>query len=306
MRGSRLIAILTALTLCFPLAAQYRDVQVKRDAFPQTYADTTEKSKTHTTKLFNFKEFFGGLAHKRTASLKTLTMGSTIFIGGNQIYHKQYWKLPIIYGGIGAGVYGGIHFGNMYKSTGDTRFQTYSTLSYVGAGLVWWGSLMDGAVCFKSDKHPEPARSTVYSLLLPGLGQIYNGEFWKVPLYLGIMAGSLNFVVDNNQQYNRWRTVYDMATSEDPEVEKPPYSAENAKYFRDLYRRYRDYSILAVALTYLIQVIDANVFAYMQDFEVNDDISMRIEPAVAPVQFATSGGVPQAGMSVGMSVGLRF
>ena len=229
MRGSRLIAILTALTLCFPLAAQYRDDQFKRDAFTQTYADTTEKSKTDTTKLFNFKEFFGGLAHKRTASLKTLTMGSTIFIGGNQIYHKQYWKLPIIYGGIGAGVYGGIHFGNMYKSTGDTRFQTYSTLSYVGAGLVWWGSLMDGAVCFKSDKHPEPARSTVYSLLLPGLGQIYNGEFWKVPLYLGIMAGSLNFVVDNNQQYNRWRTVYDMATSEDPEVEKPPYSAENAK-----------------------------------------------------------------------------
>ena len=306
MRFFRLIAILIALTLCFPLAAQYRDDQFKRDAFTQTYADTTEKTKTDTTKLFDFKEFFGGLAHKRTASLKTLTMGSTIFIGGNQIYHKQYWKLPIIYGGIGAGVYGGIHFGNLYKSTGDTRFQTYSTLSYVGAGLVWWGSLMDGAVCFKSDKHPEPARSTVYSLLLPGLGQIYNGEFWKVPLYLGIMAGSLNFVVDNNLQYNRWKTVYDMATSEDPEVEKPPYSAENAKYFRDLYRRYRDYSILAVALTYLIQVIDANVFAYMQDFEVNDDISMHIEPAVTPVQFATTGGVPQAGMSVGMSVGLRF
>ena len=293
MRGFRLIALLTALTLCFPLAAQYRDDQFKRDAFTQTYADTTEKTKTDTTKLFDFKEFFGGLAHKRTASLKTLTMGSTIFIGGNQIYHKQYWKLPIIYGGIGAGVYGGIHFGNLYKSTGDTRFQTYSTLSYVGAGLVWWGSLMDGAVCFKSDKHPEPARSTVYSLLLPGLGQIYNGE-------------SLNFVVDNNLQYNRWKWVYDQATSEDPTVDKPPYSAENAKYFRDLYRRYRDYSILAVALTYLIQVIDANVFAYMQDFEVNDDISMHIEPAVTPVQFATTGGVPQAGMSVGMSVGFRF
>ena len=44
----------------------------------------------------------------------------------------------------------------------------------------------------------------------------------------------------------------------------------------------------------------------MQDFEVNDDISMHIEPAVTPVQFATTGGVPQAGMSVGMSVGLRF
>jgi len=305
MRLYRLIVLIAALALCFPLAAQYRDDQFKRDAFTQTYADTTEKTKTDTTQLFSFKEFFGGLAHKRTASLKTLTMGSAVFIGGNQIYNKQYWKLPIIYGGIGAGIYGGVHFGNMYKNTGDTRFQTYSTLSYVGAGLVWWGSLMDGAVMFKSDRSPEPARSTVFSLLLPGLGQIYNGEFWKVPLYLGIMAGAVHFTIDNNLQYNRWRDYYNLATSTDPTVEKPPQSAENAKYFRDLYRRYRDYSILAIALVYLIQVIDANVFAYMQDFEVNDDISMHIEPAVQPMQFATTAG-PAQGMSVGMSVGLKF
>ena len=305
MRGSRLIVIILALLMCFPLAAQYRDDQFKRDAFTQTYADTTEKTKTDTTKLFDFREFFGGLAHKRTASLKTLTMGSAIFIGGNQIYNKQYWKLPIVYGGIGAGIYGGVHFGNMYKNTGDTRYQTYSTLSYVGAGLVWWGSLMDGAIMYKSDRRPEPARSTVYSLLLPGLGQIYNGEFWKVPLYLGIMAGAVHFTEDNNIQYNRWRTIYNLATSTDESVEKPPQSAENAKYFRDLYRRYRDYSILAIAIVYLVQVIDANVFAYMQDFEVNDDISMRIEPSVMPMQYASAGN-PGMGMGVGMSVGLRF
>ena len=306
MRGGvRIIAILAALLLCLPLAAQYRDDQFKRDAFTQTYADTTEKTKTDTSQIFNFKEFFGGLAHKRTASLKTLTMGSVVFVGGNQIYNKQYWKLPIIYGGIGAGIYGGVHFGNQFKNTGDTRFQTYSTLSYVGAGVVLWGSLMDGAICYKSTKRPDPARATVYSLLLPGLGQIYNGEFWKVPFYVGLMAGSVNFVVDNNMQYLRWKNVYDLATSEDTTVEKPPYSAENAKYFRDLYRRYRDYSILAVALTYLIQVIDANVFAYMQDFEVNDDISMHLEPSVQPVQFAQN-GMPATGMSVGMSIGFRF
>ena len=119
------------------------------------------------------------------------------------------------------------------------------------------------------------------------------------------MAGAVHFTIDNNLQYNRWRDYYNLATSTDPTVEKPPQSAENAKYFRDLYRRYRDYSILAIALVYLIQVIDANVFAYMQDFEVNDDISMHIEPAVQPMQFATTAG-PAQGMSVGMSVGLKF
>lgn len=282
------------------MAAQYRDDQFKRDAFTQNYADTTQKTAADTSQLFNFKEFFGAMAHKRTASLKTLTMGSTVFIGGNQIYHKQYWKLPIIYGGIGAGVGSGLYFNSRYQQTGDEKFMTWSTLSYVGAGLVWWGSLLDGAVSFERGKYPNPAKSTVYSILLPGLGQIYNGEAWKLPLYYGLMAGSIHFLIDNDVQYRRWKWVHNMATTDDTTVERPPQSGETAKYYRDVYRRYRDYSILAVVVSYLLQVVDANVFAYMQDFEVTDEIAFRMEPAL----------IPQTGLAqspaVGMSIGLRF
>lgn len=282
------------------MAAQYRDDQFKRDAFTQNYADTTQKTAADTSQLFNFKEFFGAMAHKRTASLKTLTMGSSVFIGGNQIYHKQYWKLPIIYGGIGAGVGSGLYFNSRYQQTGDEKFMTWSTLSYVGAGLVWWGSLLDGAVNFERGKYPNPAKSTVYSILLPGLGQIYNGEAWKLPLYYGLMAGSIHFLIDNDVQYRRWKWVHNMATTDDTTVERPPQSGETAKYYRDVYRRYRDYSILAVVVSYLLQVVDANVFAYMQDFEVTDEIAFRMEPAL----------IPQTGLAqspaVGMSIGLRF
>ncbi|MBQ9652767.1 MAG: hypothetical protein IJV32_00905 [Bacteroidales bacterium] len=282
------------------MAAQYRDDQFKRDAFTQNYADTTQKTAADTSQLFNFKEFFGAMAHKRTASLKTLTMGSTVFIGGNQIYHKQYWKLPIIYGGIGAGVGSGLYFNSQYQQTGDEKFMTWSTLSYVGAGLVWWGSLLDGAVNFERGKYPNPAKSTVYSILLPGLGQIYNGEAWKLPLYYGLMAGSIHFLIDNDVQYRRWKWVHNMATTDDTTVERPPQTGETAKYYRDVYRRYRDYSILAVVVSYLLQVVDANVFAYMQDFEVTDEIAFRMEPAL----------IPQTGLAqspaVGMSIGLRF
>jgi len=302
MNVKRLILLAGCLLATLPALAQYRDDQFKRDAFTQTYADTTEKTQTDTSALFSFKEFFGGLSHKRTASLKTLTMGSMVFIGSNQIYHKQYWKLPIIYGGIGAGIYGGIHFNKQYQNTGETKYQTFSTLSFVGAGLVYWGSLLDGAVNYERDKYPVPAKATVYSLLLPGLGQIYNGEFWKVPIYWGLMAGSIHFVVDNNTQYIRWKNIYNQASSDDPDVEKPPQSAENAKYFRDSYRRLRDYSILAVAVSYLLQVIDANVFAYMQDFEVSEDISMKVAPSVIPMDnYALA---PQPAM--GVSIGLKF
>jgi len=300
MRLRHLISALAALLLALPLAAQYRDDQFKRDAFTQNYADTTQKTAADTSQLFNFKEFFGAMAHKRSASLKTLTMGSTVFIGGNQIYHKQYWKLPIIYGGIGAGVGSGLYFQNQYQQTGDDKFKTWSTLSYVGAGLVWWGSLLDGAVNFERGKYPNPAKSTVYSILLPGLGQIYNGEAWKLPLYYGLMAGSIHFLIENDVQYRRWKWVHNMATTDDTTVERPPQSGETAKYYRDVYRRYRDYSILAVVVSYLLQVVDANVFAYMQDFEVTDDIAFRMEPALIP---QTGFAQPPA---VGMSIGLRF
>ena len=300
MRVRHLITALAVLLFALPMAAQYRDDQFKRDAFTQNYADTTQKTAADTSQLFNFKEFFGAMAHKRTASLKTLTMGSTVFIGGNQIYHKQYWKLPIIYGGIGAGVGSGLYFNSRYQQTGDEKFMTWSTLSYVGAGLVWWGSLLDGAVNFERGKYPNPAKSTVYSILLPGLGQIYNGEAWKLPLYYGLMAGSIHFLIDNDVQYRRWKWVHNMATTDDTTVERPPQSGETAKYYRDVYRRYRDYSILAVVVSYLLQVVDANVFAYMQDFEVTDEIAFRMEPAL----------IPQTGLAqspaVGMSIGLRF
>ncbi len=304
MKGRRLILLLAGwLCLALPLAAQYRDDQFKRDAFTQTYADTTQKAKKDTSQLFSFPEYFGGLTHKRKASLKTLTMGSAILVGGTQIYHKQYWKLPIIYGGIGAGIYGGIRFNQLYQQTQEEKYKTFRTLSYVGAGLMYWGSLMDGAVCYKSDKRPDPTKSTIYSLLLPGLGQVYNGEFWKVPIYWGLLAASVHFTIDNNVQYNRWKWVHNQATTTEEVDERPPQSGETAKYYRDVYRRYRDYSILAIALVYVVQIIDANVFAYMQDFEVTDDISLHMEPAVIPLQqYAAVPTTP----AVGMSIGIRF
>jgi hypothetical protein len=80
-------------------------------------------------------------------------------------------------------------------------------------------------------------------------------------------------------------------------------SGETALYYRDIYRRYRDYSVLAIAAFYLIQVIDANVFAYMQDFEVNEDIALHIRPSVITpdLQFAS-----RPVNAVGISLGFTF
>ena len=299
MTRLRLLPLLLALLVPVLLHGQARDDQFKKDAFSQNYNDTTRKEKTDSTQLFSFRQYFGSLAHKRPGQIQNLFMGSTVFVGGSQIYNRQYWKLPVVYGGIGAGVGMGIHFNNKYKNTGESKYKTISTLSFVGAGLVWWGSLLDGTMNFQSDKHPDPGKATVYSILFPGMGQIYNGEYWKIPIYWGAIAGGVYFYSDNKRNYERYKWIYDQASSTDPDVEKPPVSAENALYYRDMYRRYRDYSILATALFYVIQVVDANVFAYMQDFEIDDDITLRVEPTVITPDYAQAPGM-------GLGLTLRF
>ena len=293
------VLLLTLILLPTVLHGQARDDMFKKDAFSQNYADTSKQEKTDSSKLFSFRQYFGSLAHKRPGNIQNLFIGSTVFIGGEQIYNRQYWKLPAVYGGIGAGVGMGLHFNNKYKTTGEDRFKAYSTWSFVGAGLVWWGSLMDGVISFPSERHPDPAKSTLYSILCPGLGQIYNGEYWKIPIYLGGMAAGVYFYTDNKRNYERYRWIYDQATSTDPDVEKPPQTAEQALYYRDLFRRYRDYSILGIALAYVIQVVDANVFAYMTDFELDDDISMKLEPTVFTPEFAQA-------PAMGLGLTLRF
>jgi hypothetical protein len=85
--------------------------------------------------------------------------------------------------------------------------------------------------------------------------------------------------MNNNTNYKRFKRIYNEASMEN---NSSPINAETAKWYRDVYRRYRDYAIVATAAFYLLQVLDANVFAYMHDFEVTDDISMNLEPAIIP------------------------
>lgn len=299
MKYGKFILTLFVTAACVVLTGVDASAQFRTEAFTQQYNDDPAAPSDSTDRLFSLKEYFGGLRHENELKIGTMTAGSAVLIGGSQIYNRQYWKLPVVYGGIGAGVGLGIHFNNQYKATGDAKFKQYSTWSYIGAGLVWWGSLMDMTANFKSNRHPEPGRSTLYSLLLPGLGQIYNGEYWKVPFYMGGMATCVYFYTDFRRNYQRYKWIYDLHNSEDPNVEKPTtVSAETALLYRNLYRRYRDYAILGTALVYLLQVVDANVFAYMQDFEMDDDISLRIEPTLITPEFASAPPAPGFGLTL--------
>ncbi len=290
----------------FSASAQFRD-----EAFKQNYNDTTYKTQTDTTdKLFSFKELFRGLGHKQEIKIGTMFGGAVMFPGSGQIYNRDYWKLPIVYGGIGACLGTAAYYNVKYNQSvaAGNPIQQYKTnyiWLYVGAGLVYWGSLMDATAFYPSDGKPSSGRAAIYSALLPGLGQAYNGEYWKIPVYYTGLLAAGYFVYFNNLNYVRFKRIYAEATN--PEISySGPVTSDQAKYYKDSYRRLRDYSIVALGLVYILQIIDANVFAVMYDFEVTDDISIRMEPTVITPDnnFAFKGG--PSGEAVGMKIGINF
>ena len=275
--------------------------QFREQAFSQQYNDGNSTSSSDSTEvIFSFKEYFAGLQHKQELKMGTMCMGSALVIGGNQIYNRQTWKLPIVYGAIGGSLGAGLYL----QHTGNTKAATWC---FVGAGLSYWGAMMDGVLNYKPAEYPHSAKATMLSVLVPGLGQIYNKEYWKVPVYLGLMGFGVHYYSDCAKNFNRFRNIYLEATNPDINYQGP-ISADQALYYRNIYRRYRDYALLAVAAVYLLQIMDANVFSFMHNFEVNDDLSMNMSPTVMlpDYQFA-SASVPGMGSpAVGLRLGFNF
>ncbi len=292
--------------------------QFREEAFQQNYNDTTtgKTPADSTDKLFSFKEYFGGLGHRNQTRIGVLASGSLLFVGGMQIYNRQYWKLPIIYTGLTVGLGGGSWAYLQYKKTGNEWCKNAYPWFFAGGALMYWATLLDGTICYHPDRKPLPGRATLYSLLCPGMGQIYNGEAWKVPIYWATLMGSVHFYITNKTNYERYKWIYDQASN--PETSPTtPITAEQAKWYRDEFRRYRDYSMLALVGFYLLQVIDANVFAYLGDFEVNDNLSVRVEPSVisASENYALAGrgqlslprsSIPTTPDAYGLKLALRF
>ena len=194
------LAIIAALLVAAFDSLECR-AQFKEAAFNQQYnSDTTSTGqKDSVDVMFSFREYFGALGHKNTMKIGTMFAGSTIFIGGNQIYNRQYWKLPIVYTAIGGSLGAGIYL-NTHGNHDAAKW------CFVGAGVAYWATLMDGVINYKPSDYPHAGKATLYSLLVPGLGQIYNREYWKVPIYLGLMGFGIHYYFDCAQNFERFRS----------------------------------------------------------------------------------------------------
>ena len=300
MAGRKFIAfavvVLAALACGTGARAQFRS-----EAFQQQYNNDDPKTTQDTVEtMFSLKEYFAGLGHKQELKIGTMAAGSAVFVGGCQIYNEQYWKLPVIYGAIGGGVGAGL----VLNAKGNSNAAAWC---FAGAGVAYWAAMMDGVINYGPVDYPHAGKATLYSILLPGLGQAYNHEYWKIPVYLGLMGFGIHYYSDCNKNFNRFRNIYLEATDKETPY-TGPISAERALYYKNVYRRQRDYALLAIAACYLLQVIDANVFSYMHDFEVTDDLSMRVSPTVIipDNQFALSPSTGSPNAAFGLRMGFSF
>jgi len=283
--GRQILILLIYLLITFPLKAQLKESTNIAGApgasmFQQNKSDSTENDNTPRVPPFTVKRYFKSLAHRDSMKIGHMWLGSMILPGTAQIYNKQYWKLPVVYGGLAALIYQGYNSSTKFKETGETKYRNNRDLYYMGAALLHYSTVMDGVVNFKSSQEILPARASLYSTLLPGLGQAYTGNYWKIPIIYGGLITCGYFVNFNNLQFQKYKALYIEASNDTEGEVAQKYSLETLDYFKTAYRRYRDYSILAGVLVYAMNIIDANVFAHFSDFDVSDDLSASFAPVV--------------------------
>ncbi len=122
----------------------------------------------------------------------------------------------------------------------------------------------------------SPAKAAFYSAVLPGLGQAYNGSYWKIPLVYGALGAGVYFVIDNNNEYHRYRDAYKrrLAGYEDDEF-MGVLSTKSLIEAQKQFRRNKELSILITVGIYVLNIIEANVDAHLSQFNVSEDLSFK-------------------------------
>ena len=144
----------------------------------------------------------------------------------------------------------------------------------------------------KVKKH-SPTRASIMSACLPGLGQLYNRRYWKIPvLYAGI--GAITFFARQNWNYlQKYSEAYKLRTDGDPATIDSYYnkcSADDLLQFKNYYRRNFEVTVIFAVALYALNIVDASVDAHLFRFDINDNLSMKISPLfIASRNFSATG-----------------
>ena len=148
---------------------------------------------------------------------------------------------------------------------------------------------------------PDPLKSVWLGVIVPGLGQIYNRSYWKLPIVYGGFMGCGFAIAWNNEKYSAYKEAYRDIVTDAGHLSTDTLKSYNAilpegytierlggvtgytnilKDRQNMYRRYRDISIVVAIAVYALSIIDAYVDAQLFDFDISDDLSINVEPQI--------------------------
>lgn len=166
---------------------------------------------------------------------------------------------------------------------------------------------------------PDTKRAMWLALVLPGAGQIYNRKYWKLPIIYGGFVGCAYAMSWNNQMYHDYSQAYLDIMDDDPNTQSynqflhlgAQIDASNIERYKEIfrkrkdrYRRWRDMSMFVMIGVYAFSVIDAYVDASLSEFDISDDLSLRVEPTVINYNQRTRN--PLRSSTLGLQCSLTF
>lgn len=151
----------------------------------------------------------------------------------------------------------------------------------------------DSAVTLQKDSllrkkkfQPDAKRAGLYSALIPGFGQLYNRQYWKMPIVYAALGTTLYFVINSNNEYQRYRKAYisrlsDGANSKDEFMgilETPAI-----KTYQDEAKQNMDMMTVFTVIAYAGQILEAISGAHLKNFDISKDLSMQVRPVLTPL-----------------------
>lgn len=164
------------------------------------------------------------------------------------------------------------------------------------------------------EKLHSPHKATLYSAVLPGLGQAYNRKYWKIPIVYAALGSIVYGISFNTKYYNKYKTAYRDIIIKDPantsymefanriniskeEALSESWFTEALLNQKKYYKRNRDLCYFGFIAVYVLNMIDASVDAHFFNYDISNDLSIQVTPQVNPnVRYDT--GSPQLGMQV--------
>lgn len=147
----------------------------------------------------------------------------------------------------------------------------------------------------------DPRKAILFAAILPGLGQVYNKKYWKIPLVYGGLIGFGYGVSFYQKGYKEFKGgLFDLLESGEATINLRGYdfSEDNVRRIVTQYRRERDFFIILTAGMYLLQMVDAHVDAHLKEFDLNPNLQVKIQP--------TMNSDMLTGRTTGLSLILKF